>query len=838
MHIKSLFFAYHLDQLVKCLHQSFAGTPDEIHEAERVLLSTDITTNFCSALFLVIKQTNTAAPIKSAALIQIIRIVKTQWNASLSPEIKNHIMSIYFQLLFSHGQSFGKLFQYFSNLIVDAVLTFNHCPELTSKIILDHDHFSGSLILIKSISRHLNKNNDNSQSFDNFIAFFFQSTFPFLELSQSNIEIKLLTDCFNYLITIDIEKSKQINKTAFILIFNKFLALKNLKGGEDQKALKSLLKSLYFLICKELIEPSSELILSFFTASIQLFSNTTLNYHTRIELTKCILCGIRNEAVSQFFILNQQTILDHYFLPIYLPHLNQLNIFEKQTSFFRPIDFAIDIIQCISENLSEFKYFLNGQYIFNAFKEYQETFEQHKQAEAILYGRICIAASSLQLVNQQLLQMELFENSNSIIRIVQFTISANFFDLELICQLFPVFISHISDDLPIVSQLSAITALKCLQTDSSFLQNFEMAGFSIEFLYEAFLNLLSTTSIPITTSMKLLKKLLLISGNPRGFTKPIFEFLISQFLNCISNSENSLFLYKIVKRMRQLIQCCSESEEIIIVSSFIHELIQIYPNLNEFLQEQLLNVFEVSALFSFSPGLWEIVVVFKYELLFADEMMAFHKLLVSTSQIHFFNSELLKGVFEKLLLKIDDSFDAEIAFHSIADILFSLSSHDDFSILTNEICGQIAPIIIHFLSIDQGPGVGDSIAHLISALFASSNTDEYFIPPFLDFWIANAQFPYFNASSINVLQKQISEFELILTIFQKFCDEITKCEPFEDDSTFPQLTFHDIVMNLLLFLKQLEKKEPEISQKLYQTFTDFFQETLPEIVDQLCVESE
>lgn len=834
-------FFYFLNKVAELLRQSFSGNETEVHEAEQILLNMDISCDFVTTLFDIIKSENMDVPIKYSALIRLKQIVAQNWLVSLNADVKSLIFTNFFEILYSVGPSYNKLFQLFSNIIIDRLIILNECPDLFSLIQLDPEHQFPSLILLKSIAHHFkHKKIDENPLYEQFCNFFIQSTFQLFLDSQSYSEILLIFNSFYYLIMNNPNYFKTLESQIILGIISKFELFIEFQDDETyQQCLKHASKTIHLLFIKSVIpaDISSDLLISIFNISLRQFTED-LNPRTRNHLTRLICKLFDYQIIIKYFFNDISNIIGNVFLPAFASTEVKGEIFDHVFEAYDLYSSSIFIIQSLSIKNPDFLDFLQLnliQFIQHIF-ELDDQNQFNNEAYSLLsYAKL--ASSSLQISDESLLQIPLFQSDIEILRVIGFTISANFCGI-LPTFLFQVFLDHLNDESNIVCQLSAVSAIKCLRNEDLELNETEF-GF-VAPLFEAYLTITENPDLISISSLKLLKKLLQISS-PCDFLNPILSSLVARLIQLSTEESNDGELVSTVcKRICQILQLCSndsdfESE----TDSFVSELISIYGNFDDFFKEKILSIFQTSAEFCFSAEVsWNIASIFEFGTIFEDEMMVLRKLLISAKIESAFDMDAIQFLLNKLFEQIEkDPNDDKIVLNSLSDILSALFGLDDENV-DSFIYQQMIPLIIEKMQIDI---LASSVSKLISCIFIffKKCEKEFDYQPFIEFWIENAEYPYYCASSILILQDFISDFDLCLAILLKICDELSgfgkenDSQPL-DEFEFPELTLQTIVTDLLKLIKYLKAEVPELYELFYQKAELFIDETLPQIVDNIC----
>ncbi|OHT10853.1 hypothetical protein TRFO_19748 [Tritrichomonas foetus] len=855
-----------LDSLIRLLHQSFSGNEKEIHESEEILVNIPISIDFCYALFSIVKNHNIQVEIRYAALIKLIHIVKHQWMTSLSPDVKCCLLQNYQELLFNHGNNLGKLFHFFSDLIVDAALSQNDFDKLMSFVTFESNNLIPSLILSKSISLFLKRNQFSDNLFyQQFSTFFYSSAFTLFKESDSLEILILIGKTLYFLFLCEIPKISETNYPIFMELLNKIIAmssklieiLNNQNEREEQrkseleKLVRILSKIFFYLVVKKcFFFVPNELQLTLFQTQLQLFTKY-ISPSTREKITK-LINQLSNLEIIDFFILhNSFFICEQIFLPLFQNieiNENESNVFNEISCFYEPIDSAIYLIQEFSYKIQHFKEFIN-KYASELLQQYNSNFgdnEIGKINDFQFLTRIKLASSSLQLCEPILLQKDFFESKNMNIRFASFVISANFQNHFLPSVLLDHFFTYISNQNPSIHYLVTITILKIMKNcqlnsiDQTFVHKY------LPFLYRAYLSISHGIS-----SVILLKKLLDISQSFEvigEFSMPVLASLLSNLIDNSNDQSNvdGILIRKTGKRISQvLVICCDFPHHFF--DEFIGSLITIFPGFNDFLKEIFLNIFQTYAEYFFSSIFsWEIVRLFTFDLFLEDEMKIFKNILISSREKECIEiteiNLVLNKLFEKLFNHIQDenyeNEDEEIILSSISDIIMCIYQSD------NELLFCMIQKIIPFLLFKINKNhTNFAISKLISCLLIANcflinngvniNLD---FSQFLNAWIAFGEFPFFSSSAIFYSPFLIQDdSELFISLILKVCDEINESI---DSNSFLVNDFHEfqpniIVLNFLKLIKNLRNENPPIFSILHRNAADFLDEKLPDIIDLL-----
>lgn len=845
-----------MNKVVQLLRQSFSGNEIEIHESEQILLNMDISCDYVTTLFDIIKNENMDSSIKYSALIRLKQIVEKNWLVSLNSDIKSLFVSNYLEILYSIGPSFNKLFQLFSNLIIDGMITLNECPDLFSLVQNDSENQLSSLILIKSIARHfkmhiaIDENEiyehvkiDKNDLFERFCMFFIQSKFQLFIDSQSYTEILLIYRSFYYLISNNPSYFKTIDPQIILAIISKFEIFSEFKDDETyQRCLKHSSKLIYLILIKSIIpiDIPSDLLISTFNISLHLFIEN-LKPNTRNHLTRLICKLFDYQVITNFFFNDVQNFIENIFLQFFNSKEIKGELFDHKYQMYDPLNSSIYIIQYLSIKQPVFIEILNS-YLFQSIQHLSELTDQSQfNDEAMtLFARAKLASSSLQLSDESLLQIPLFQSDVEILRIIAFTISANFNGV-LPSILFPICLEHLSDESGVVCQLSAVSAIKCLQNKNLEIDE-EDSGF-ISPLFEAYLTITENPDSFSISSLKLLKKLLKFSGSPGVYSNPILSSLTSHLIRLSTEESNdSELVSTICKRICQILQLNSidpdfESES----DSFVNELINIYDKFNDFFKEKILPIFETSAEFCFTESSWSIVSIFEFGNIIEDEMMVLRKLLISARINSVFDMDSIQYILNKLFEHIEkDPDDEEIVLNSLSDILSCLFGLNDENVdlLIHQ---EILPLILDKIQTDSSISDVSNLSRIISCIFIffKKCDKEFDYQPFIEFWIENAEYPYYCASSISIIQNLNFDSNLYLAVLLKTCDELSDFfkendSQISDEFEFPDFTIKSIITDLLKLIKYLKEKLPEFYILFHQKASVFIDEVLPEIVDSIC----
>lgn len=834
-----------MDCVVQLLQQSYSGNEIEVHEAEQKLLSIDITCDFIKILFDIIKS-NIEISIKYSALIRLIYIIKQKWEVSLSNDAKFILFYNYLELLYSDGPKYNKLFQFFSNLIIEAVMTLKECPNIYSQIKLDNDQIIPSLILLKSMARHFLHCTKNNEQFSQFCIFFFQSTFRAFVDSQSFDVIILFYNSFYYIIRNDPSFLMNSNSLILVDIISKFFFFSEIKDDEIyQQGLKCASKTIYLIFTKSIVpnDISADLLIRLFNTSFQLYSKD-LKPNTRNQLTRLICVLFSLQLITRHFFNNLQYFIESFILPFFMTTDIKGDLYDDIFDLYDPYHSSIYIIQYLSRNYPDFINFLNAylaqsiQY-FLTLTNSNDTTQLNNEAKFLL-ARTKLSCCSRCIENESLLQIPLFNSTSEILRVVAFTITANFCEV-LPPFLFPICMDHFTDESSAVCHLSAISAIKCLQNEE--LDISESSNLCLSRFFESYLIVSQNIElVSIWSSLELLEKLVDISGSPGVFTDPILSSLLSNLIQ-LSNDPNSdpSVAEKVTDIICQILELNSMNQECeYSADPFITELISMYRNFNGLYKENILSIFEVSVECYFSPTVsWKILSVFEFDMVFENEMMFLKKLLISAKNHSAFDMSAIQFLFDKLFQKIgNDSFDDKIALNSLADIISLLFGLDEESI-DSLIIQRLIPLILERIQMNASIS---AVSQLISCIFIFFQKCEkqFDYQPFINFWIENAEYPYFCASSISIIQNLFSDSNLCLQILLEVCDELSDFynkgdqQQISDEFEFDEFSFSTIITNFLKLIKFLKEQFPDFYQLFHSNAETFLDEELPQIVDSIC----
>ena len=107
-----------MGDLVAALRWSFCGSPSEIERAEQVLLSVDVNSGICGELIRVAMDEKIEIEVRVAALLRVINIVRTEWDASLSDETKKSVIQGFLNLCTGWYDQFDRLLERWCDYLV------------------------------------------------------------------------------------------------------------------------------------------------------------------------------------------------------------------------------------------------------------------------------------------------------------------------------------------------------------------------------------------------------------------------------------------------------------------------------------------------------------------------------------------------------------------------------------------------------------------------------------------------------------------------------------------------------------------------------------------------
>ena len=876
-----------MECLISLLQQSFQGNELEIREAENFFLDHGSSPDFCEKLFTILLNENEISfEIRCAALIWITHLVRQFWLNSYDENLKNTFLDFYYLLLYGNGYKYGKLFQHFSDLIIEATMELNEIPNIPQQFFSNNQSLMGSLILSKSITYHFKNHNETDNiSFYNFISMLIEKEVPFFNETNDLNLISIMFKIFHYIIIYNITDIF-INNNNFLLkeIFLKFFQLGSFQSVEEyQSCIKSGIKVIHLLINKfESSKSNSDLkciqehfIIKTFEISLNLFQNE-IHPSLRDEITRLINRLFDFRIIIQLLLQESDepnyNNIYFFFEKILLPFFCQNDvkriIYQKIICIYEPLESSIFLIQSLVCKYNIIKEYINT-YLINSLNHILKIINHENEYQNELkleFSRVHLAVSSLCVYNSTAIDQFLQICFNSNIEynlIVALTITAN---MNTTSFPFEFLLNLTNSEIPLVKYLSGFSILKALK--NIYWDEFPKIYHFLPQLFNIYLSISDDIS-----SIKYLKRLLIILSSYLDYLVQnniltnfsFFDFFFRSLLMIISLLFSQLMFisneefidghkaHKVAHRICQIAQIfdfflnVSQNNFVNFSQNFdflITELINSYIQFNDFFKEIILNILETFTNYFLSPTFWNIISIFQYNIFFEEEMNIFNNIMVLSNFNTIINICMIQSVLCNLFLKLNNpDSDFDIALDTIGNILIFLGScsfetNNERNDLMNNIYTNIFEILK--MKIDSP----FCISRLISNIIISQhliNINVFSLDEFFTQWLTYGEFPHFcSAANLIIPCLMHNNIELSLKIVIKECDilnSLTDYNAFSEKIQFHIFETKEIILSFLKVIKQIQNENSKLYSQILQSADYFLKEKIPLIVDKI-LESE